>query len=121
MMYSNKLPNEVSNWVDSIGRSTPAQMASKYSRSAVLLATYENILIGRIDIQGYFDSFLDKKDLKCWVVDNVTQMVGNEQISSGIYLFSFIENGKKKVVEARYSFVVKGGLVINHHSSETPE
>jgi hypothetical protein len=120
-MYSNKLPNEVSDWVSSIGRSTPAQMARKYSRNSVLLATYENLLIGRDDIQGYFESFLDKENLKCQVVNNVTQIGGSEQIASGIYLFSFTENGKKQVVEARYSFVVKGGLVINHHSSETPE
>ena len=69
----------------------------------------------------YFESFLDKENLKCQVINNVTQIGGSEQIASGIYLFSFTENGKKQVVEARYSFVVKGGLVINHHSSETPE
>jgi hypothetical protein len=120
-MYSNKLPIEVSNWVAGIGSSTPIEMTKRYAENSVLLATYENMLVGRSEIKGYFDDFLDKENLKCEVVRNVTQIGLYEQIASGIYVFSFIDKGSIQVVEARYSFVVKGGLVVNHHSSETPE
>ena len=120
-MITTTLPVEVKDWVSNIGNSTPSEMSNRYCKDAVLLATYENLLVGRKNIMGYFVSFLNKDNLRCTIAQNITQLIGYEQIASGIYLFSFSDNGKNKVVEARYSFVVKDGLIINHHSSETPE
>jgi hypothetical protein len=121
IMVSSKIPKIVVFWAHSIGNATPRDMTSFYFDRAVLLATYEDLLFGKSQIEGYFDSFLDKDNLYCKIIKNITQSNGLEDIASGIYLFSFTENGKNKVVEARYSFVIYDGKILNHHSSETPE
>ena len=121
IMVSKTIPRIVEFWANSIGSLTPSEMSSLYSIHAVLLATYENLLVGQHEIKGYFEDFLDKENLSCKIVGNVTQSFVREQIASGIYLFSFTENGKTKTVEARYSFVIYDGKIVNHHSSETPE
>jgi hypothetical protein len=121
IMVSKTIPYLVDFWAKSIGALTPYEMSNLYSDNAILLATYENLLLGKQQIRGYFDDFLDKENLSCEIVDNFTQSFAREQIASGIYLFSFTENGNEKIVKARYSFVIYDGKIVNHHSSETPE
>lgn len=120
-MVSRTIPYIVDYWSKIIGNVPSSDIVSLYSSNAVLLATYENLLVGKTAIKGYFDEFLNKENLSCKIVENITQNFIREQIASGIYLFSFTENGKKKTVEARYSFVIYDDKIINHHSSESPE
>ena len=39
---------------------------------------------------------------------------------TGIYNFSYTENGKKVNAKARYSIIVKDGQITKQHSSQVP-
>ena len=121
---TRKIPKIIQNWEDSIEQRNPKLMTNFYSRKAILLATYESMLLGRKQIRGYFDEFLDKKGLRCRIRENYTQIDRDRdtRIASGIYEFTFMdENKKKQRVIARYSYVINSGKIINHHSSVNPE
>jgi|TARA_R110002020_G_scaffold474816_1_gene707607 uncharacterized protein (TIGR02246 family) len=121
---TRKIPKIIQNWADSIEQRNPKLMTNFYSRKAILLATYESMLLGRKQIRGYFDEFLDKKGLRCRIRENYTQIDRDRdtRIASGIYEFTFMdENKKKQRVIARYSYVINSGKIINHHSSVNPE
>ncbi len=121
---TRKIPKIIQNWADSIEQRNPKLMTKFYSRKAILLATYESMLLGRKQIRGYFDEFLDKKGLRCRIRENYTQIDRDRdtRIASGIYEFTFVdENGRKQRVIARYSYVINSGKIINHHSSVNPK
>lgn len=119
----NKVPNIVKAWCNAISKRSPERMLSFYGKEPVLLATYDTMLIGREELYDYFVEFLDKRNLECELNDNYTQMyIGRDMfVSSGTYTFSFTnEDGVFTQVEARYSFVVLGNKIVNHHSSVDP-
>ena len=63
--------------------------------------------------------------MECEIVKNVLQVDidRDTKIASGIYIFTFDNdrNRKRERVVARYTFVINGGKIINHHSSVYPE
>jgi hypothetical protein len=120
-MISKQVPTIVGVWVKRIGDMSPSRMVELYRDNAILLATFEPILVGKESIHTYFVDFLDKKNMKCKILKNRTQSIlPNHLIVSGIYVFSFTENGIGKMVEARYSFTIVDGKIANHHSSLMP-
>ncbi|HBY67899.1 MAG TPA: DUF4440 domain-containing protein [Flavobacteriaceae bacterium] len=121
---NTQLPKEIENWQNSIGKATPQQMASLYTKEAVLLPTYDQILKGTARITAYFVDFLDKKDMNCRIIKNETKnLPGGYKVSNGYYVFSFKgDDGDKEQVLARYTYVTDAnGKIITHHSSEQPE
>ena len=121
----NRIPKLVQRWVGLIPKGNPKQQASLYSRKAVLLATFEPMLVGRKEIYGYMQEFLDKPNMDCEIVRNVLQIDKDRdtKIASGIYIFTFDndKNKKRERVVARYTFVINKRKIINHHSSVYPE
>ena len=120
----NRIPNIIQNWVGLISQGDPQKQTSLYSRNAVLMATFEPMLLGEQQIYGYMVDFLDKKNMKCEILENVLQVDYDKdtQIASGIHLFSFDNNDNRtEMVFARYPFVINEGVIINHHSSVMPE
>ena len=120
------IPKAVNNWVAVISQPnvTPDDMASLYSRTAVLLATFSSFLKGTEEIKEYFVDFLDKKNLKCEIIKNDTKKCKDTgtEIANGIYVFSFVnENNQTEMVIARYTYVVRKGKIITHHSSLNPK
>ena len=121
---TTRVPKIIKKWVESIALRNPQKQTRLYSKNAVLLATFEPMLVGNKAILGYMKEFLDKDNLECKITRNVTQIDRDRdtKIASGLYTFSFIKNGvKQKIVHARYTFVVNSGRIINHHSSIVPE
>ena len=122
MTMNKKIPSVIKIWEQLISKRNPKIMSDLYRDNAILLATYEPLLIGRENIMKYFVEFLDKENLQCNIIENYTQVNAFSQTASGIYLFSFSDKvWKNKVVKARYSFVIESGKIINHHSSIVPE
>ena len=117
-MLANGLVN---SWASSIKYRDPMRMLEFYSDNAILLATYSNLLVGKDQILDYFISFLNKEGLKCTITDNYTERIGNSFAYSGLYNFSFYDQGQFKVVKARYTYVIKNNQIVMHHSSEQPE
>ena len=118
------IPELIKTWVTRVSNNaTPESMTELYEPTAVLLATYESFLVGSKEIKGYFKEFLDKKNLKCEIIENLTKTdkVTKAQIANGIYIFSFTD--EKDVytrVFARYTFVIFNNKIITHHSSVNP-
>tara|TARA_R110000822_G_scaffold55834_11_gene141523 strand:- start:1890 stop:2258 length:369 start_codon:yes stop_codon:yes gene_type:complete len=121
MIINHKTPRIIEQWASSIKKRSPELMTKFYCNESILLATYDTLLIGKSEISKYFISFLNKKNLRCTINRNYTQVIDNRSfVASGIYTFEFLDDEKNNKVEARYSFVVKDGIIINHHSSEVP-
>ena len=119
-MLANGLVN---SWASSIQFRDPMRMLDFYSSDAILLATYSNLLRGKDEILDYFISFLNKEDLKCKITDIYTIPMDRyySLASSGLYNFSFIEDGQLKLVKARFTYVIKDNQIVMHHSSEQPQ
>ena len=118
-----RVPQIVQQWVESISARDPRRMTAFYSQNALLLATYESLLVGRTEIYNYFVKFLDKKDLACKIIENYTQidMARDTMVASGLYIFSFVDDkGIAQKVNARYTYVICGNRIMTHHSSEDP-
>ena len=113
-------------WLDSICSGNIESVLSNYDDDAVLVGTIaQTIKRGKGELRGYFDGFMAKSNL-CGKINSYTiQHSGNIAIDSGIYTFSWTENGEPQSVVARYSFVYektpKGWKILSHHSSALPE
>jgi len=116
------IPKIIKAWCSNISVRNPESQLSFYSDDAILLPTYDTICVGSGAILDYFNDFLDKDELECNITKNYTQYDIDRDIliASGLYTFSFFENGEYKKVDARYTFVVAGNRIVNHHSSVEP-
>jgi len=121
---NTRVPKIVQRWVDSIKKTDPVLQSKFYSKGAILLATYETMLLGRQEILGYMQRFLDKKNMRCRILENYTKIDYDRdtKIANGLYEFKFTdEKGETQSVIARYTYVINRGKIITHHSSENPQ
>jgi hypothetical protein len=108
-------------WARSISEMNAEKQTSFYSYNAVLLPTFDTIELGVDSIYWYFIEFLNKTNLQCEITFINTHLSGNVECSTGLYVFSFIEDDRIKEVEARFTFVSTDGKIISHHSSLNPK
>jgi hypothetical protein len=117
--------NIVKKW-EKLFNANDISIVETYSPNGILIGTFAiAIKKGRKTILPYFKGLFEKDSLR---VDFNEEVFINEMLDgyilSGFYVFSFNENGKRKQIRARYSFVIEmvNGkmLIINHHSSEIP-
>jgi len=122
-IMTKRVPKIVQKWVDNIKRTDPASQTKFYSKNAILLATFETMLIGREQIIGYMKEFLDKDNMKARILENYTKVDYDKdtKIANGLYEFTYTENGEIQKVVARYTFVINRGRIITQHSSVNPE
>jgi hypothetical protein len=120
---TKRVPKIVQKWVDNISNTDPNSQTKFYSKNAILLATFETMLIGQEQIKGYMVEFLDKENMRCRIVENYTKIDYDRdtKIANGLYEFTFTENGEVQKVIARYTFVINRGRIITQHSSVNPE
>ena len=116
------IPETVSNWADLVSEKNPMKQTNLYSKDCVLLATFQTLFLGHDGVTEYMISFLNKDQIQCSIIENYTHYDDTKSfhVSSGLYEFSYFENNNKKVVKARYTFVIKNNLIISHHSSVQP-
>jgi len=123
----NKASNKVSdsealnNWKRNFDSKNLSGIVNSYSTNGILVSTFGDILEGRAKIQEYFVGLFKKDNLMVTYLENpIVTKVDGSTMFTGIYEFSYTENGKKQSVKARYSFIVKDGLITKQHSSEVP-
>ena len=98
-----------------------------YSNDAVFLGTFaKNIKQGRALISTYFVGLFKKENLNVQFTKEIyVNDIEDGYIVSGIYIFSYTENGATQSVRARYSFTIQyingKPYIINQHSSIVPE
>lgn len=103
------------------------RIVNTYSNDAVFLGTFaKNIKQGRALISTYFVGLFKKENLNVQFTKEIyVNDIEDGYIISGIYIFSYTENGAKQSVRARYSFTIQylngKPFIINQHSSIVPE
>ena len=115
---------------DSLGKSPIVPVSGdSLGKSAIapVLGTFaKNIKKGRDSILPYFVGLFKKENLKVDFTDQIfINDIEDGYIISGIYIFSYTENGVIQKVRARYSFTIQyiygKPFIINQHSSIVPE
>lgn len=97
-------------------------IVNNYSQDGILVSTFGDILTGREAIKEYFVGLFKKDNLGVVYLDEPQIVNLNGSITlTGLYEFSYSENGKMTNAKARYSFICKkiNGKVyiIKQHSS----
>ena len=124
-----EIENVYHAWCDAIGSAHGNfhEIIKYYSPNAILLPTLSpKILVNKNGgLNDYFKELTSKPNIKCNPEKLITRIYGKIAINAGFYSFSYEQNGAKKVVPARFSFVYeKQGnqwLIVNHHSSILPD
>ena len=115
-------------WNAALRTGDPEKVADRYAKDAVLLPTLSNkVRTDRAGIVDYMEHFLQNKPVGKKVETHIDVLDNNSALDAGVYQFTLTdhETGKKRVVEARYTYEYekRGGkwLIVNHHSSAMPE
>ncbi|NGO07892.1 SgcJ/EcaC family oxidoreductase [Streptomyces sp. HC44] len=115
-------------WNDALATGDAEKVADLYADDAVLLPTVSNkVRTDRAEIVDYFEHFLQNKPVGKKVQTVVNVLDSNSAIDAGVYEFTLTdhETGKKRVVEARYTYEYEKRdgewKIVNHHSSAMPE
>ena len=124
---SDTNPYELLNsWKKNIDTKNIDGVVNNYSEDAILLATFgKQILYGSKSIRNYFIDLFKKKNLSVdFINPDFVEKFKEIYVVAGVYNFNYTENDVKKVVKARYTFVlepINGVLKIaEHHSSVVP-
>jgi|GEM_PF-772211 len=123
----NDVHRLLDNWASALKQSwqphgNPRLIVDKYATGAVLLPTCANgPAIGHAEIEDYFDHFLQNKP----VVETFGHpAIGgdcNVAFASGLYIFKLNGGTNKEVrLPARYTYIFRRGLIMQHHSSLEP-
>jgi len=108
-------------WKENFDSKNLENIVNIYSSNAILVSTFGDILQGREAIKKYFVGLFKKDNLSVTYLDTpIETQIDGSTMFTGIYNFSYIENGKKENVQARYSIIVKDGQIIKQHSSQVP-
>ncbi|MGL5835964.1 MAG: SgcJ/EcaC family oxidoreductase [Waterburya sp.] len=115
-----------SDWGTALASGDANQVTALYDGEAVLLATFNDELDTSDEIKNYFIGLTQKPDLQVvFNNQNVRVLDDNTATNSGLYTFSYTENGKTVEVPARYTFLYEkkgeSWMIVEHHSSIRPE
>lgn len=111
----------IDQWINEINSGQAKQVCSLYSSDAILLPTLSpDILCTPQEILDYFEFFLDRESLSVTLVDCYVQQYSEVKIDSGVYQFTWIEGGHSVATRARFTFVIRNGAIVEHHSSLSP-
>jgi uncharacterized protein (TIGR02246 family) len=122
---ANDIKNLFYRWNNSLQTKNPDIVVKNYANNAVLLPTLSHkIHQNTADIREYFVDFL-KNSPSGKINHRIIRIGCNSATDTGIYTFTFTNQGKQEKVPARYSFVyeyINGKwLIVSHHSSKMPE
>ena len=126
--YSDIAEDLFTTWAQTLSSSEcgeGSEMGDLYRPGGVLLATFDPIVRGRAEIVEYFDDLTCLDDLG--VELDTWRAGGNGRLvwATGLYTFSYTEDGEVVEVPARYTYVWKANRsgtyrIATHHSSVTP-
>lgn len=115
-------------WIDAVvnAKGNSEEVLSLYAKDAILLPTVSPKLCKtKEDLKEYFAFFLSLKDLHATTTELITREYGELAMNTGFYTFTFMQNGKKQVVHARFDFWYKKvdgkWKIIFQQSSRLPE
>ncbi|MCH9811136.1 DUF4440 domain-containing protein [bacterium] len=114
-------------WVDAVeaAKGKTAGVLSLYANDAILLPTISPKLCRtKEELNEYFMHFLSLEDLKAETVELITREYGPIAMNTGFYTFTYLKDGEKQTVRARFDFWYKKvdgqWKIIFHQSSKIP-
>jgi uncharacterized protein (TIGR02246 family) len=111
----------LNQWKENFDSKDLENMVNTYSPNAILVSTFGDILQGREAIKKYFAGLFKKDNLSVTYLDTpIETKIDGSIMFTGIYNFSYTENGKKVNAKARYSIITKDGQITKQHSSQVP-
>lgn len=113
-------------WGATLGEDNPDAILALYAGDAVLWGTLSpTVRADRAALRDYFvRAFAALPSLKVNFGEQFIRVYGDTAVNTGYYTFSYMKDGEKKTLPARYSFTfIKAGgnwLIVDHHSSAMP-
>jgi len=115
----------LNKWIQLVNENNIEELLKLYDKRAILLPTLSNkIRKNKIEIRNYFEHFLAKKDLKAEIKQLYIQSMynGDLKVDSGTYVFKYLDyDDILQELPARFTFIIKNGLILEHHSSTNPK
>ena len=114
-------------WRDALASGKAENVVKLYDNDAILLATLAAKPITNQKARTQYFTTLTAKPKVIATVDekHIKLLDEDDAVISGLYTFSFEENGKTIKIPARYSFVYEktngAWMIVEHHSSKVPE
>lgn len=114
-------------WREALSSGKAENVVKLYDKDAILLATLAaKPLTTQEERTEYFTKLTAKPKLTATVTeDHIRMLDEDDAVISGLYTFSFEEDGKKVEIPARFSFVYEKEngkwMIVEHHSSKVPQ
>lgn len=116
-------------WCESIGKAhgDPKIVTQYYAPKAILLPTLSEKIKSNENhgLDSYFKKLTSHPNIKCTPKTLITRMYKETAINTGLYKFSYTDNGKTVTIPARFTFIYEKDngkwLIIKHHSSKMPK
>lgn len=108
-------------WLTAVNACSVGDVSKLYAPDAILLPTLSGELCDTPEqIRLYFEHFLGRPDFKAELQSCYVQQYSEIKIDSGIYRFNWCVDGKPFSTRARFTFVIRNDLIVEHHSSLVP-
>lgn len=115
------------SWRAALSSGKAENVVKLYDKDAILLATLAaKPLTTQKDRTEYFTKLTAKAKLAATVTEEHVRLLDEDDaVVTGLYTFSFEEDGKKVEIPARFSFVYEKEngqwMIVEHHSSNVPQ
>jgi len=121
----NSIQRVTDEWAKTLNAHDPIKVAALYDESFILYATLKTRINTMEGLVQYFTDLVKRDSFKVVFNEQSIRVYGATAVNSGIYTFSYKENGKVKELVARFTFVYAltpaGWKIVDHHSSVLPE
>lgn len=124
--YCDEIKDTLTKWGEAVSSGDPKEVAFLYDPESVLIATFDSNLILDLDARiRYFSILMHREQLNVRFESSLIRILSEDiATASGIYEFSFLEDGQRNTVIARYSFIYRHNgyewSITEHHSSLMP-
>jgi uncharacterized protein (TIGR02246 family) len=115
------------SWRTALSSGNAENVVKLYDKDAILLATLAaKPLTTQRERTKYFTTLTAKPKMAAKVTEKHIKLLDEDDaVVSGLYTFSFEEDGKTVQIPARYSFVYEkengAWMIVEHHSSKVPQ
>jgi uncharacterized protein (TIGR02246 family) len=124
MTTADEIRDLFHEWNKALKSFVTKEVLKLYAPEAILLPTLSaKVRHNHEEIGDYFDFFLRLSPSAVIQEENI-RIFDGIAINSGIYIFTVTQNGERKEIPVRFTFVYKKTgqqwLIVEHHSSALP-
>ncbi len=108
-------------WLDTINSHNIDALMKLYAEDAMMIPALSTRVRRNIDqIKDLFRDLFEKDDLNLTLYQVSTQKINGLKVDNGQYRMKWTSQGFEESIYLRFSFVIKDGKIISHHSSIEP-